>query len=119
MTNDARSVAHAYFQHWTEGRFDAAAALLDPALVVEVPINDYPTRGAFAQALSKFGSMVERAELLSELGGDGEALQLYDLQVRALGRLRVAEHFTIRDGKIVRVRQVHDTVAVRAQGLGA
>jgi hypothetical protein len=40
------------------------------------------------------------------------------MQVRDLGDLRVAEHFTIADGMIVKLRQIHDTAPVRAAGLG-
>ena len=47
-----------------------------------------------------------------------EAMLLYDLQAGPIGTMRVAEHFTVRDGKISRIRQVHDTAAVRAAGLG-
>ncbi len=42
---------------------------------------------------------------------------LYDLEAQRLGRLRVAEHFTVDCGKITRIRQIHDTTAVRAAGL--
>jgi hypothetical protein len=115
---DARATAHAYHQHWTHRRFDEAIALLDPELAVEVPINAYPTREAFGAALSKFGAMTESVQLLSELGGEDEAMLLYDLEAPGLGTLRVAEHFTVRDGKIVRLRQIHDTAPVRAAGLG-
>jgi hypothetical protein len=41
---------------------------------------------------------------------------LYDMDVRGLGVMRVAEHFTIRNGKIARLRQIHDTAALRAAG---
>jgi hypothetical protein len=42
---------------------------------------------------------------------------LYDLAAGPVGTLRVAEHFTVAGGKIVRLRQVHDTAPVRAAGL--
>lgn len=119
MDQDARSVAHAYFHHWTEHRFAEASALLDPSLEVEVPLHEYPTRASFEQALAGFGAMVERVEMLSELGGDGEAMQLYDMQVTGLGTIRIAEHFTVRDGRILRLRQIHDTTLLRAAGFGA
>jgi ketosteroid isomerase-like protein len=118
MAYDARSIAHAYFQHWTEGRFDDAIALFAEALTVEVPINTYPTRESFAQALVGFGALVSRAEILVELGDHTEAIQLYDMEVTGLGSMRVAEHFTVHDGKIVRLRQIHDTAALRAAGYG-
>jgi hypothetical protein len=81
-----------------------------------VPINDYPTAEAFAEALRGFGSMTRRVELLSAMGAEDEAMLLYDLEVDGLGAMRVVEHFTVRDGRIARIRQIHDTAALRAAG---
>ena len=61
--------------------------------------------------------MVTRVDLLAAMSADNEAMLLYDLDAERLGTLRVAEHFTVEDGKITRIRQVHDTAAVRAAGL--
>lgn len=117
--NDALTLARRYHDAWSKHRFDDAVALLDDTLHVEVPVNHYPTRDSFARALAAFAAMVERAELLAELGSDDEAMLLYDMTVRGIGVLRVAEHFTTRAGRIIRLRQVHDTVAIRAAGLGS
>jgi ketosteroid isomerase-like protein len=38
------------------------------------------------------------------------------MDIEMLGTMRVAEHFTVADGKIVRVRQIHDTFALRNAG---
>jgi hypothetical protein len=46
-----------------------------------------------------------------------EAMLPYDLDAVGLGTMRVAEHFTVEDGRIARIRQIHDTAAVRAAGL--
>ena len=113
---DAAAIARAYYDAWTAGDFPAAAALLAGTLVVEVPVNHYPTTRSFAAALASFGSMVTRVDLLAAKAGN-EAMLLYDLDAEPLGTLRIAEHFTTSDGKITRIRQVHDTAAVRAAGL--
>ncbi len=118
-SRETKAVVRRYHESWTSRRFDDAAALLAEELGVEVPINEYPTREAFVQALTAFGGMVERVELLSELAEDDEAMLLYDLTVASLGPLRVVEHFTVKEGRIARLRQIHDTVAIRAAGLGA
>ena len=97
--------------------FARATALLAGTLTVEVPVNDYPTTESFAAALRSFGSMVTKVDLLVSMSSGREAMLLYDLDVERLGRLRVAEHFTVDQGKITRIRQVHDTAAVRAAGL--
>jgi ketosteroid isomerase-like protein len=38
------------------------------------------------------------------------------MEAELFGMLRVAEHFTVADGKITRIRQIHDTAALRAAG---
>ena len=112
------AVARRYHQGWSSGNYEQSIDLLAPSLTVEVPINDYPSAESFAQALRNFGELVTHVELLSEMANDDEAMVLYDLQARQLGQLRVAEHFTIADGKIITLRQIHDTAPVRAAGLG-
>src|SRR5262249_21128147 len=111
---ETRSIVRAYHKAWTSGDFETAVALLDRDLEVEVPINEYPTKGSFADALRGFGPLVIKLELLSELAEGDEAMLLYDMDVEGLGGMRVAEHFTVRDGRIRRLRQIHDTAAVRA-----
>jgi hypothetical protein len=112
--DDTLAVVRAYHEAWTSKDFDRAAALLAPSLRVEVPINDYPTKESFAEALASFGNLVTDVELLSEMSAGDEAMQLYDIEVEGLGTLRVVEHFTVADGMITRLRQIHDTAALRA-----
>jgi hypothetical protein len=118
MTNqNAAEIVREYHDAWTGRDFARAAALLSDTLAVEVPVNDYPTTESFVAALRSFGSMVTGVDLLAAMSSGPEAMLLYDLDVRRLGRLRVAEHFTVGHGKITRIRQIHDTASVRAAGL--
>jgi SnoaL-like domain len=116
-TEDTAAIIRAYHDAWTSKDFARATDLLGAALAVEVPVNDYPTTESFAAALRSFGSMVTKVDLLASMSAGPEAMLLYDLDVERLGRLRVAEHFTVDHGKITRIRQIHDTAAVRAAGL--
>ncbi|MFI6599145.1 nuclear transport factor 2 family protein [Nonomuraea sp. NPDC050536] len=113
---NTQDAVRAYHDAWTGKDFAAAAAMLADDLTVEAPVNDYPTPRSFATALESFGSMATRVDLLSAMSAGEEAMLLYDMDVIGLGTLRVAEHFTLRDGKIARIRQIHDTTAVRAAG---
>jgi ketosteroid isomerase-like protein len=115
-TGETMSVVRAYHNGWTSGDFDRAIGLLAPDLDVEVPINDYPTAGSFAEALVGFGGLVRRVDLLSELADGNEAMLLYDMDVDGLGSMRIAEHFTVAKGQISRIRQIHDTAALRVAG---
>lgn len=110
------ATARAYHNAWTTGEFKRAAGLLADTLQVEVPINDYPTKAAFAGAVESFGSLASGVELLAQMGAGDEAMLLYDMDVQGLGTLRVVEHFTVADGKIMRIRQIHDTATLRDAG---
>lgn len=114
--HDTAAIVRAYHNAWTRKEFDEAVAILADDLVVEVPINDYPTAQSFAAALKSFGSMTTNVDLLAVMSADDEAMLLYDMDVERLGTLRVAEHFTVDGNKIIRIRQIHDTAAVRAAG---
>ena len=113
----ALATARAYLDAWRGHEYERAAALLSGDLEVEVPINEYPTKQSFAAALTGFGQMVERVDLLAAMGDASEAMLLYDMQVSSLGTMRIVEHFTVDDGQITRLRQIHDTAAIRETGL--
>jgi hypothetical protein len=113
-TDSALDAARYYHEAWTSRNYEQAAALLAATLTVEVPINDYPTKESFARALRWFGDLVTRVDLLAEMSDASQAMLVYDLTADQLGTLRVAEHFTVENGKIVRLRQIHDTAPVRA-----
>lgn len=110
----ALAVARRYHDSWSGQRYDDVRPLLADALVVETPINAYATADAFAAAVIGFASLTESVTLIAEFGGDEEAMLLYDMKVRGLGVLRVAEHFRVAAGQITLIRQIHDTAAIRA-----
>ena len=115
--HDTAEVVGAYHDAWTRKNYARARALPAGTLAVEVPVNNYPTAESFAAALESFGSMVSNVELLAAMSDANQAMLLYDLEAGPVGRLRVAEHFTVEGGKITRIRQIHDTAAVRAAGV--
>jgi ketosteroid isomerase-like protein len=113
---DTAAVIRGYYNAWTSKEFDQAVSLLAQDLTVEVPVNEYPDARSFAAALANFGAMATKTELLAEMSAGEEGMLLYDMDVQGLGTLRVAEHFTVENGKITRIRQIHDTAALRAAG---
>ena len=118
MHQDALTVARAYHHAWTTRNFQDAAQRLAEALVVEVPINQYPTKADFLRAVELTSEMATGIAVLAEFGNADEALLLYDMQL-PMTQLRVAEHFTTNEGQITRIRQIHDTAALRAAGMGS
>lgn len=115
-TDSTISVIRTYHRGWTNKNFAEAIRLLASDLKVEVPVNNYPTPESFAKALTGFGGMVKSVVLLGEFAKGNEAMLLYDMDIDRLGAVRVAEHFTVVNGKITRIRQIHDTAALRATG---
>jgi hypothetical protein len=116
LPTDTLSIVRAYHGGWTSKNFDQSIRLLAANLSIEVPINDYPTKDSFAEAIIAFGSLVRGVVLLAEFAQGSEAMLLYDMNVTGLGTLRIAEHFTVTNGEIIRIRQVHDTAALRSAG---
>jgi len=114
----ALTLATAYHCAWTGERLEEAAEYLADDLRVEVPINAYPTKASFVEALRFTRSMTTAVNVLSEFGGDSEALILYDISL-PFGVMRVAEHFSVSGGKIDRIRQIHDTHALRTAASAA
>lgn len=115
-TQETAATVRAYYDAWTTGDYDHAAGLLAADLTVEVPVNEYPDAESFAAAVKSFGSLATGVELLAAMSADEEGMLLYDMEVPGLGTFRVAEHFTVAGGKITRIRQIHDTAALRAAG---
>ncbi len=109
----ALGVARSYHRAWTSGEYEAAGGCLADQITLEVPINSYSTKEDFLQAVRRTREMTSRLELLAEFGNENDALLLYDMTL-PFGVMRVAEHFTVSDGQITRIRQVHDTAVIRA-----
>jgi hypothetical protein len=110
---DVLAAVRGYHRAWNERRFEDASRYLDERLKVEVPINDYPTKASFVAAVERTREMTSHVELLAELAGPEDAMLLYDMTL-PFGTMRVAEHFSVRGGRITRIRQIHDTAAIRA-----
>jgi hypothetical protein len=115
--SDALATARRYHGAWWGSDFDTAAGCLATDLQIEVPINAYSTGAAFIQAVRQTRDMASTLEMVCELGSPTDAVLIYDMTL-PIGVLRVVEHFTVSDGHITRIRQIHDTAALRAAGLG-
>lgn len=108
-------VARSYFRAWTTHDVVQLDPLVADRVEIEVPMNSYATKQAFLDAVATTARMTSSVTLLAEFGTADDALLLYDMTL-PFGLLRVAEHFTVAGGTIHRIRQVHDTAALRAAG---
>lgn len=114
-SGDALTIARAYHDAWWGGDFDAAGNLLAGDVAIEVPINAYNGKADFLDAVRSTRTMATNLDLFTALGDEHDAVLVYDMTL-PIGDLRVAEHFVVDGGRIVRIRQIHDTAALRAAG---
>jgi uncharacterized protein YndB with AHSA1/START domain len=115
-SSGALKIVRLYFESWLARDFVAAAGLLSPSVRVDVPVNRYATKESFVTALTQFGGLVQETQLIDEFERGNKATLLYDMQIQNLGKLRIAEHFSVADGLITQLIQIHDTYAVRKAG---
>lgn len=113
----ALAVARAYHDAWQRRDYQAAWQFLSDGLTVEVPINSYDSKAAFAEAARRTREMTAAVKPLAAFGHEGEAVLIYDLTL-PIGELRIAEYFGVSDGRITQIRHIHDTAALRAAGAG-
>jgi hypothetical protein len=110
-------VARTYHRAWTTTKdFAAAASLLSSDLQTDLPVNDYAGKAEFVDAITGFGGLITGVEMLGECASGADAVLVYDLTMPPLGVLRMAEQYTVVDGEITFIRQVHDTATMRAVG---
>ena len=115
MNGSALAVARAYHDAWRRCDYEAAWQLLGDALVIEVPVNSYDTKAAFAEAARRTREMAADVRPIAEFGNDGEAVLLYEMTL-PVGDLRIAEYFAVDQGRITRIMHIHDTAALRGAG---
>lgn len=116
--NIALNIAREYFRAWNSKNFEKAADLLSDAASFDMPINHYDRKEAFVQALEFTANAASEVNLLAEFGDDQEAILLYEFNFEPVGKFRIAEHFKIENDKIVLIRHIHDTHALRQAGFG-
>jgi ketosteroid isomerase-like protein len=113
----ALAVARGYHDAWQRRDYQDAWQLLSDDLTVDVPVNSYASKAAFAEAAQRTREMAAAVRPLAEFGNDTEAVLLYDLAL-PIGDLRIAEYFRVSGGRITRITHIHDTAALRAAGAG-
>src|SRR5262249_60223356 len=101
--------ARAYHSAYCGGDVPAAAALLGDQFSFSSPMMAFDTSQQHVAALIRFVPFITRVDLISELYGDGEATLVYDLHTSLpAGIQRSAEHFRVRDGRIIAITIIFD-----------
>jgi hypothetical protein len=112
MASDTAAVARAYFDAWTTGKgAETMRPLLDEGFRFDAGMHVIEGREVFlAGGGWPEGSTVT---MLSEAYDGDEAFQLYEAE-RAGQRVKIAEHLSVRGGRIVASEIVVDGAALSA-----
>ena len=111
MTRDsspALSVALAYYHAWTGKDVDRAMTYVADGVVCEAPAGRIEGVEALRQFMAPFAGMLRDSELIAAFGDDETALLLYNPHTTLVQDAPSAEHFTVKDGKIVHDLLVFD-----------
>lgn len=111
-TGETSAVARSYFDAWSSGQgADAMRALLDEGFRFDAGMHVVEGREAFLAG----GGWPEGAAvtMLAEAYDGDDAFQLYE-GVRGDQRVKIAEHLTVRGGRIVASEIVVDGAAFGA-----
>ncbi len=101
VTEETRILVGAYHRAWTANDHDAFHSYLHPDVTFDFPIEIRWPEGTVV-------------DLLDEVVDGLEAVQIYEARSPGGRRVRVAEHLTVRDGKVWRIAPVFDEASMRA-----
>jgi len=115
MTDDdpspALQTALAYHRAWTSGDLDGAMAHVSDDIVCRAPDGDISGKEAYRSYLGGFLQVMTGVTDVTAFGDQEEALLFYCPHTAATSTAPAAEHFTLRDGRIVESRLVFDRLS--------
>jgi limonene-1,2-epoxide hydrolase len=101
--DDPIEIATSFLQAWADGDMDAASRLLGDDVQFEGPMQTARGRDEVAAAMGDFGKLVSGITLIATAGDAERVLVMCDMHTQPFGTLRAAEHYVIRDGRIISV----------------
>ncbi len=110
----ALAIATAYLDAFTSRDFETVSRYLADGFTFDGPIAHYRSAAEFIAGTRSF---VERLQPIwkkvAAFGDDREALLLYDLVLTSGATQRIADHYTVRAGKIQTETILWDTYGAR------
>jgi hypothetical protein len=111
---DALTIATTFLDAWVAQDLDTAGAQLADDFVFDGPVAHYRSAADFLTGSRNFVKTIEpRWDRIAAFGDGEQALLLYDVVLLSGRRLRIADHYQVRAGKIVQEEIVWDTYGVR------
>lgn len=115
MTDDnpspALQTALAYHRAWTSGYLGAAMAHVADDIICRAPDGDITGKDAYREYLGGFLQVFSGLTDIAAFGDEEHALLFYYPHTETTSTAPAAEHFTIRDGQIVKNLLVFDRLS--------
>ena len=102
-------VAQAYFDAMAAKDVAGIMKLVSQDITCSSPLGALAGASAFRGFQDGFARMTERLTLVAALADDGDAMLVYVANTKPVAEAYVAEHLTVRDGKIVALRVIYDS----------
>lgn len=107
----ALETALAYHHAWTGGEIDGAMTYLADDIVCRAPDGDITGKTAYRGFLSGFQQIMTGLTDVAAFGDEEHALLFYCPHTAVTSTAPAAEHFTVRDRRIVETRLVFDRLS--------
>ena len=107
-SSPALQIALAYHQAWTSHDFERAMTYIAPDIACQTPGG--PLRGAeaFRGFMGPFVGIMTRSHLFAAFGDETTAVLMYDTDTVPVQDAPGAEHLTVENGTITRLRIIFD-----------
>jgi ketosteroid isomerase-like protein len=106
--SDAARVAEEFFDAWTGKDFRRARGLLHDDLAFVGPIDSFSDADSYLQALQGLSQIVTGVDRRKVFVDGDDVCVIYDMHTRPVPDARIAEWYTVRDGKIAAISVVFD-----------
>jgi hypothetical protein len=100
-----------YADSWIAGDRNAVRQLLDPEAEIEWNLDMAVDDEELLQTLHRIAQFADGVTVFSKVSNELGAALVYDCAA-PFGTARMAEFLTVDDGRITRVRQIYDAVAI-------
>lgn len=110
----ALNIATAFLDAWTGHDLETAGSYLADDFTFDGPIAHYRSAKDFLAGSRRFVETIRPGRTtVAAFGDDRDALLLYDLRLLSGATMRIADHYTVRDGKIRTETILWDTHGAR------
>lgn len=107
----ALETALAYHRAWTSGDLDGAMAHVADDIVCRAPGQELNSKSEYRSYLGGFSQMMTGLTDVAAFGDDEHVVLFYFPHTAVTSTAPAAEHFTIRDGRIVESLLVFDRIS--------